>query len=71
MNKEQVITDIINYYAGSKLPDCYNNEQIDIIAEYNRDWEDMPCDAEGANSEQDKAMYELLEKIAEKVLKRS
>ena len=66
--KDQIIEDIINYYAGNKLPKSYNSEQLDIIAEHNREWDALSCDPEGATVEQEQEQDALLEKVAEKVL---
>ena len=66
--KDQIIEDIINYYAGNKLPQSYNSEQLDIIAEHSREWDAFPCDPEGATVEQEQEQDEFLEKVAEKVL---
>ena len=66
--KEQIIEDIINYYAGCTLPARYTEDQRDIIAEHNRDWDALPCSPEGATVEQEQEQDALLEKVAEKVL---
>lgn len=64
---ENIIEDIIAYYTGIELPEYYSEEQRNIIAISNREWDELPCDSEGANSEQEAEQDEFLEKIAKEV----
>ncbi len=66
---ERIVNDLISYAAGSGKSEFYNNEQSDLFAEFDREWQNLPCDAEGAtaaqNAEQDKLLDEYARKIME------
>ena len=69
MNKtvDQICDDIINYYAGSGLPEDYSNSQREIIAASDRDWFNLDCDPEGPTKEQEKEQDLFLENVAKEV----
>ena len=70
MNKtvDQIIDDVINYYAGSGLPEDYSDAQREIIAASNQEWDDLECDPEGPTKDQEKEQDLFLEKVAKEVL---
>lgn len=70
MNKTvgQIIDDVINYYAGSGLPEEYSDAQREIIAASNLEWDNLDCDPEGPTKEQEKEQDLFLEKLANEVL---
>ncbi len=65
---DDIVNDLINYAAGSGKSDFYNEEQSELFAEFDSEWQKLPCDSEGANSTQKKEQDELLEEYAEKIL---
>ena len=68
IRREKIINDALAYYAGGDLDDGYSDEGRDIIAASIREWEALPCDPEGATKEQESAMDEHLELLADEVL---
>lgn len=64
----EIKIDIVDYFAGIGLVDDYSDEQTQVMALYNREWDKVECDAEGANPEQDKQLDEIIENCAKKVL---
>lgn len=67
MTREEIIDGIINYFAGSGAEWATDKERA-ILAEYNCEWDKLPCDAEGATKEQEKMQDELLDKCADEII---
>ncbi len=65
---EDVVNDLINYTAGSGKSEYYNEEQSQLFAEFDAEWESLPCDPEGANAEQKAQQDSLLDEYASKIL---
>ena len=63
----EIESDIVNYFGGIGVDD-YSDEQTQVMAIYNREWDKVECDADGANPEQDKQLDEIIENCAKKVL---
>lgn len=68
MTRENIMSDLINYSAGSGISEEYNNEQKELFAEFDRYWQQVPCDPEGPNKEQNKELDNLLDEYASKIL---
>lgn len=66
---DEVVTDIISYYAGSELPESYSDEQKEIIARKEKEWFNLPCDSEGTSKGQEAEQDKFLEELAKQVLK--
>lgn len=64
---KQIESDVVNYFAGCGLDDCYTDRQREIIAMYNKEWDDVEVDPEGATPEQDKELDGIIEKCAQEV----
>lgn len=69
LNKEEIINDLINFAAGTKRNNSYWYEQDELFAEFDQEWQALPCDPEGANPEQMKEQDKLLDKYANKIIK--
>ena len=69
LKKEEIINDLINFAAGTKRNNSYWYEQDELFAEFDQEWQALPCDPEGANSEQMKEQDKLLDKYANKIIK--
>lgn len=65
MNK-QIQNDLINYAAGGVV-NGYTSEQMDVFAEFIREWDALDCDNEGFNQEQEKIADKLIAGYAEKI----
>lgn len=60
--------DLINYAAGSGKSEFYNDAQSELFAEFDSKFLKLPCDADGANPEQEKVQNELIAEYAQSVL---
>lgn len=69
LKKEEIINDLINFAAGTKRNNSYWYEQDELFAEFDQEWQALPCDPEGANPEQMKEQDKLLDKYANKIIK--
>ena len=68
--KNDIINDLICYAANMKFCESeYNDKQIALFSEFNKEWEKLPCDNEGPNKEQEKDQNNLLENYAEQIIK--
>lgn len=61
--KEFIIDGIVNYYGGCGA-DWASDEARTIMAEYESDWFNLPCDPEGATKEQEEEQDNFLESVA-------
>lgn len=62
----EIKNDVDNYFCGIGVDD-YSDEQIQLMANYKREWDKVECD--GDNPEQDKQLDEIIENCAKEVLK--
>lgn len=63
---EQIEMDVVNYFGGCGA-EGYTDEQTQIMAIYNREWNDVEVDPEGPNAEQDKELDDIIERCAKEV----
>lgn len=63
---EQIEDDVVNYFAGCGA-DGYTDEQTQIMAIYNREWDSVEVDPEGATKEQDEQLDKIVEECAKEV----
>lgn len=66
-SKDEVENDIVNYFGGCGA-DGYSDEQRQIMAIYNREWDSVECDPEGPNGQQEKLLDDIVEECAQKVI---
>lgn len=59
------ITDIVELFA--KIVDDDIHRISDVLGEYNRDWDNAPCNEEGPTDEQDKKMDEIVLSCAKEI----
>jgi hypothetical protein len=80
---ESVSNNVVDYFANSITSSDFvekhirtivtvSEEQeeekiIDILAEYNRDWDNADCDAEGATQEQDAELDRIIDNCAKAI----
>lgn len=79
---EAVSNNVVDYFANSITSSDFVEKQIrtivtisedqeekicDIIAEYNRDWDNADCDAEGATQEQDAELDRIIDNCAKAI----
>jgi hypothetical protein len=79
--KEKAAKKVIHYFANTislegfmVSLDTYvsleQEEQIsNILGEYNRQWDDAPCDDEGATSEQDANLDRIIDECSTEIAK--
>lgn len=63
---EQIQDDVVNYFCGCGA-EGYTDEQMQVMAIYNREWDSAECDPEGANSEQEQQLDKIVEECAKEV----
>lgn len=63
---EQIEMDVVNYFGGCGA-EGYTDEQTQIMAIYNREWDNVEVDPEGPNAEQDKELDDIIERCAKEV----
>ena len=76
---EVVFSNVVDYFANSITSTEFINKILrpltsvseeqeekisDILSEYNREWSDADCDAEGATQEQNKKLDRIIEDAA-------
>ena len=66
-SKDEVENDVVNYFGGLGA-DGYSDEQRQIMAIYNREWDSVECDSEGPNGQQEKLLDDIVEEFAKKVI---
>lgn len=57
--------ELISFFANEKTK--FSEEDICIASSYQHEWDNLPCDTEGANDDQDKAMEELLNRATDEI----
>ena len=80
---EVVSNNVVDYFANSITSSDFVENHIrpitdvseeqeskitDILSEYNRDWDNADCDAEGATKEQDLELDSIIEKCAKAIV---
>lgn len=79
---EAVTNNVVDYFANSITSSDFVQKHIrpivtvseeqeekisDILAEYNRDWDNTDCDLEGATAEQDAELDRIIEKCSKAI----
>lgn len=64
---DDIKAQLINYAAGSQISQHFTNEELELFAEFNRKWNDLPCDDDGFTTEQEKVADELVEDYAQQI----
>lgn len=80
----EIENNLVNYYANSITSSDFVNNRIrkfvsideekeekicDVLAQSQRGWDNIECDAEGATKEQDAEMDKYIEKVTLEILK--
>jgi len=80
---EAVSNNVVDYFANSiassdfvenyirciiPVSDEQESKITDILSEYNRDWNNADCDAEGATQEQDLQLDLIIEKCGKEIM---
>lgn len=69
LTPEQIETDFLYITFGGEMPDYYNQEQKDILYEYEQEFLDIDIDDEGPTFEQDKELDDIVDKVIKEVMR--
>ena len=75
MEKNSII-DMLTAYAANAISGCEIAEKLNknedsikiILQEFEQEWEEAPCNEDGATKEQDEHMDEILENYAQELI---
>lgn len=74
LSKDQIVNSLINYAANvpdhtlEELRDEYGNSISSVLVEFDREWNNAPCDPEGATAEQDANLDSILDRYADDII---
>ena len=61
----EIHDELISFFANEKTN--FSEDELWIASGYQQEWDNLPCDPEGASDEQDEAMEKLLHKITDEI----